>query len=144
MLFRSYLTPVLSVDPDIENDPAAKALFTDNDKKLVPDPITYDDWFQTASDQERSWAVGSRRLATVTAQLKSGESLSWAHFLDPNTGQLVPLQKLQAEGPKRRENRIGKVNDAIDQRRQLVAQVARFGYLSDTDIPTAQIGRAHV
>lgn len=136
---RCYLTPVLSVDPDIENDPAAKALFTDNDHKLVPDPVTYDEWFRTASDQERRWAVGARRLATVTNKLKPGESLSWAHFLDPNTGTLLPLKRLQAETPKRQEIRIGKVEDVIAQRRELAVQVARFGYLAPSpEAPQAE------
>lgn len=130
---RCYITPVLDVDPDIERDPAAKALFTDNDHKLVPDPVTYSDWFASASDQERRWAVGARRLATITNKLKPGESLSWAHFLDPNTGTLLPLERLQAETPKRQENRIGKVEDVIAQRRELTAQVFRFGYLSPPD-----------
>jgi len=135
---RCYLTPVLEVDPEIESDPAAKALFTDNDHKLVPDPVAYDDWFATASDQERRWAVGARRLATVTNKLKPGESLSWAHFLDPNTGTLLPLKRLQAETPKRQEIRIGKVEDVIAQRRELAVQVARFGYLA----PPAEAPRA--
>lgn len=127
---RCYLTPVLSVDPDIESDPTARALFTDNDRQLVPDPVTYADWFQTASDQERRWAVGARRLATVTGQLKPGEQLSWSHFLDPVTGTLLPLQHLQGETTKRRQARIGRVDDVIAQRRELTVQVSRFGYLS--------------
>ena len=131
---RCYLTPVLEVDPEIESDPAAKALFTDNDHKLVPDPVAYDDWFATASDQERRWAVGARRLATVTAQLKPDESLTWSHFLSPD-GQLLPLQKLQGETQKRRQARMGKVNDAIAQRRELVVQVSRFGYLGSPPEP---------
>lgn len=130
---RCYLTPVLSVDPDIENNPAAKALFTDNDRKLVPDPVTYADWFATASDQERRWAVGARRLATVTAQLKPGEQLTWSHFLEPTTGALLPLQRLQGETQKRRQTRIGRVDDVIAQRRELTVQASRFGYLIPPD-----------
>lgn len=130
---RCYLTPVLDVDPDIENDPSAKALFTDNDHKLVPDPVTYDDWFQTASDQERRWAVGARRLAIVSRQLAPGESLTWAHFLDPKTGQLLSLDTLRKETESARDARVDMVNDVIAQRRDLAIQVSRFGYLAPVD-----------
>ena len=130
---RCYLTPVLDVDPDIENNPAARALFTDNDHKLVQDPNVYSDWFANASDQERRWAVGARRLSAITAGLPSGQAPTWAHFIDPTTGQLLQLERLTAETPARREARMNRVAEVLAERERLARQVQRFGYLTAED-----------
>jgi len=130
---RCYLTPVLDVDPDIENNPAARALFTDNDHKLVQDPNVYSDWFANASDQERRWAVGARRLSAITAGLPAGQAPTWAHFIDPATGQLLQLERLIAETPARREARMNRVAEVLAERERLARQVQRFGYLTAED-----------
>jgi len=135
---RCYLTPVLDVDPDIENDPAAKALFTDNDKKLIPDPVTYDSWFQTASEQEKKWAVGARRLATVKAKMKPGESPTWSHFIDPVSGQLIDTQKLKNETSQRTQSRLDRMKDVLAKRKEIIVQVSRFGYLAQPQEPPAE------
>jgi len=140
---RCYLTPVLDVDPDIENNPAARALFTDNDHKLVQDPNVYSDWFANASDQERRWAVGARRLSAITAGLPAGQAPTWAHFIDPTTGQLLQLERLTAETPARREARMARVAEVLAERERLARQVQRFGYLTAEDggepLPTADL-----
>lgn len=130
---RCYLTPVLDVDPDIENNPAARALFTDNDHKLVQDPNVYSDWFANASDQERRWAVGARRLSAITAGLPAGQAPTWAHFIDPTTGQLLQLERLTGETPARREARMARVAEVLAERERLARQVQRFGYLTAED-----------
>ena len=130
---RCYLTPVLDVDPDIESNPAARALFTDNDHKLVQDPNVYSDWFANASDQERRWAVGARRLSAITAGLPAGQAPTWAHFVDPTTGQLLQLERLTAETPARREARMARVAEVLAERERLARQVQRFGYLTAED-----------
>ncbi len=130
---RCYLTPVLDVDPDIESNPAARALFVDNDHKLVQDPNVYSDWFANASDQERRWAVGARRLSAITAGLPAGQAPTWAHFIDPTTGQLLQLERLTAETPARREARMARVAEVLAERERLARQVQRFGYLTAED-----------
>ena len=130
---RCYLTPVLDVDPDIESNPAARALFTDNDHQLVQDPNVYSDWFANASDQERRWAVGARRLSAITAGLPAGQAPTWAHFIDPTTGQLLQLERLTAETPARREARMARVAEVLAERERLARQVQRFGYLTAED-----------
>lgn len=124
---RCYLSPVLDVDPAIENDPAAKALFTNNDKKLIPDPVTYSEWYQTASEQEKRWAVGTRRLATMRRKLD--REPTWSDFLHPETGQLMPVDELKAESAAQQETRASNVDDVIQQRREMTVQVSRFGYV---------------
>lgn len=133
---RCYLTPVFDADPAIENDPALKALFTDNDKKLVADPVVYSEWFNNATEQERKWAVGVRRLATAQKKLLPGEQLTWANVLDPVTGQLIPTDKLEGETDADRQARIDQVNEVIDRRRDLAVQISRFGYIQDPNPPT--------
>jgi SPP1 gp7 family putative phage head morphogenesis protein len=125
---RCYLSPVLTVAEHIENDPAAKALFTGNDKKLIPDPVTYSEWFDTATEQERKWAVGTRRLAAVK-KIKGAAPLAWADFLNPDTGQLLPVDALKGETAAQRQGRIDQVDEVIQQRRDLSVQVGRFGYV---------------
>lgn len=125
---RCYLSPVLDVADHIENDPAAKALFTGNDKKLIPDPVTYSEWFNTATEQERRWAVGTRRLATVQ-KIAKGRPVTWADFLNPETGQLLPVEDLKAETASQRQERTERVGEVIQQRRELAVQVSRFGYV---------------
>ena len=133
---RCYLTPVFDADPAIENDPALKALFTDNDKKLVADPVVYSEWFSNATEQERKWAVGVRRLATAQKKLLPGEQLTWANVLDPVTGQLIPTDKLEGETDADRQARIDQVNEVIERRRDLAVQISRFGYIQDPNPPT--------
>jgi len=132
---RCYLSPVLSMDPDIENDPAAKALFLTNDKKLIPDPVVYSEWFDTATEQERRWAVGAGRLKAATDRLAPGEALTWSAVLDPLDGQLVPVEDIKNESDDERKSRMDGVAAAIQTRRDLGIQVARFGYLEPPPPP---------
>jgi hypothetical protein len=132
---RCYLSPVLSVDPDVENDPAAKALFLTNDKKLIPDPVVYSEWFDTATEQERRWAVGAGRLKAATDRLAPGEALTWSAVLDPFDGQLVTIDDIKNESDKERKTRMDGVADTIQIRRDLGVQVARFGYLKPPPAP---------
>lgn len=126
---RCYLTPVLTEDNEILDNPETKKLFDDNEGNLVPDPNSYHDWFDTASAADRRWAVGSRRLSTMMDLLKPGESLSWAHFLDPKSGKLLDISQLKRETPEERAARVAMVQAELARRKELARQVHKYGFL---------------
>jgi SPP1 gp7 family putative phage head morphogenesis protein len=126
---RCWLTPVLTVDDDIKNDPAAQQLFTNHEANLIPDPTVYSDWFASTDRTQQRYAVGARRLNAILQSLQPGEVASWAHFINPKTGKLVDHKTLVAETPAARKARIAAVNAMLAERRELVRQVSKFGFV---------------
>jgi SPP1 gp7 family putative phage head morphogenesis protein len=126
---RCWLTPVLTVDDDIKNDPAAQQLFTNHEANLIPDPTVYSDWFASTDPTQQRYAVGARRLNAILQSLQPGEVASWAHFINPKTGKLIDHKTLVAETPAARKARIAAVNAMLAERRELVRQVAKFGFV---------------
>jgi hypothetical protein len=127
---RCYLSPVLTPADHIENNPDLKALFTDQRNDIIPDPQTYEQWFAQASDRERRWAVGTRRLRAAERRLEPGEPLTWASMINPRTGQLLPTETIVRETPRRRETRMAVVADIVAERSELHRQITKFGYLA--------------
>lgn len=134
---RCWVTPVLEVQKHIEEDPAAKAVFTDARGKLIPNPAVYTEWFDTASEEDKRRVVGARRLKVIRDRLVPGEKLSWGHFVDPKSGKLKDHESLATESPEQNKKRLAKFNDLIRQRKQLTHDVYTHGY-----IPPAQSGPA--
>ena len=126
---RCWLTPVLTIDDDIKNDPAAQQLFTNHEANLIPDPTVYSDWFASTDRTQQRYAVGARRLNAILQSLQPGEAATWAHFINPKTGKLVDHKTLVAETPAARKARIAAVNAMLAERRELVRQVAKFGFV---------------
>jgi hypothetical protein len=71
-------------------------------------------------------AVGARRYNEMEARL--GEAPSWAHFLDPETGDLLPREDLQTESPEDRETRVIDVLKLVGGNKELKSEVATFGF----------------
>lgn len=126
---RCSLSAVFRPSQRVENDPALKALFTDRAGEYIPDPRTYEQWFARASQKERQWAVGTRRLQAAQSKLQPGEQLRWANVIDPKTGSLLSDKQIRTETLAKRQNRIDKVDQVIDQRHQLYKAVTTFGYV---------------
>lgn len=125
---RCWLTPVINAEPRIVDDPAIRKVFKDASGRLIPDPAVYADWFSSVRPAEQRYAVGARRFGLMQSKLRPGEVLSWAQFIDPANGRLMPLDRLKSERPKTRERRLAKVMDLIDQRRRLMQHVAIHGF----------------
>ena len=125
---RCWITPIVNVQPQIEDDPAAKKLFTDAEANLVPDPASYADWFATATPGERRKAAGSRRLSAAQDRLPPGQTVSWVDVLKLN-GELLTAEELTRESEEARLARVKAVGDLIDRRRELARKIAQFGYL---------------
>lgn len=127
---RCYITPVMDIQPQVENDPAAKKIFADADKQLIPDPSVYRDWFANASAIERAKAVGASRLKAIQSIVGGYSKVDWSHMLDPVTGKLLTVQQIKNESMTQRNNRLAKVMDVLSKRKLLARQVAQFGYVS--------------
>lgn len=126
---RCYLIPVMDVIPHVENDPAAKALFSNPVEGYIPDPSSYSDWFRGATEPERRAVVGAGRYNAMQSLLGDGAPLTWEHFLNPKTGQLLAKDTLMRESPRARAARLAHARDVIDHRRILADAVSRSGYI---------------
>lgn len=132
---RCNLSPVFQPAEHIENDPALRALFTDRQGDIIPDPATYEEWFAQAPPSERRWAVGARRLRAAQDRLEPGEQLTWASVIDPRTGQLLNHDTIANETSRRRRARIAAVDEIVAERANLAQQVATFGYIPPEQPP---------
>lgn len=116
---RCYLSPVL-------REPGS--LPTSFTPATTPDPLVYHDWFLAADEKRRRLAVGARRYSAV--QAVAGKNIQWADFLDPKTGDLLPLAALKAETPAQRIDRLAKVRAMLGARRVQAQQVSQQGFLT--------------
>ena len=128
---RCWLSPVLAPPPEVTEDPARLAVFTTNADKVIPDPAEYSTWFDRANERRRKIAVGAKRYAAIQKQL-GNQPITWEHFLDPDTGDLVPLTQLQAESDAERAQRIAQVRSLIAERAVLIRTTSTFGFLPAT------------
>jgi hypothetical protein len=106
----------------------ASPIFQDAADHLIPDPLTFSQWFSRADETRRKLAVGVRRYATAKEIL--GHAPQWEDLLDPTSGRLLSLAELQDESPGERMMRVNKARALINQRGRQRAQVARMGFVS--------------
>jgi len=125
---RCWLTPVLEVQKHIEEDPAAKAVFTNARNELIPNPAVYTDWFERAPEHDQKRVVGARRMNMMRALLPN-HKITWGHFVEPDTGRLLDERELYRETPDERKQRLDKFAALISKRKELTRQVANYGYL---------------
>ncbi len=125
---RCHNSPVLAPDPAIADNPELLATFANASDQLIPDPVAYGDWFAQADERRRKTAVGSRRYSLVRGTL--GQDPDWAHFLDPESGELLPLATLKNEGHSDRAERVNRVRALMAHRRELIKQVQTYGFLA--------------
>jgi len=117
---------VLRSAADIENDPDRLAIFTNAQDKIIPDPLTYSEWFRQAGEQRRRIAVGTKRYSAVKDKL--GAHPSWEDFLDPQTGDLVTVNQLKNEDRQQRAERVQKVRTMMQRSRKLLKQTTVYGF----------------
>ena len=118
---RCWLTPVLTPLEELETAPE----FTTADDQLIPDPLTYSDWFSDADERRRKIAVGSRRYDFMADSLD--REPSWEDFLDPETGQLLSLASLKDESQDEQRERLTDVFGLFARLRGLLLRAARLG-----------------
>lgn len=123
---RCHLSEILKPPSWVQDKDRLKP-FTDNADKLIPDPSVYSDWFEKADERRRRIAVGSRRYQAVQTLLGTQEP-TYAHFVNPDTGDMLPIASLKAESAADRAARMAKVNAIAAERRQLIRTIATFGF----------------
>lgn len=122
------MSPVLATDPAFA-DPAMRELFAANADMLIgPDPVAYGEWFAAADERRRATAVGAKRLLAVK-QITGGK-IEWGHFIDPETGHLLPVAVLQGETKAARAARLKRVNALLAKRAADINSVRTFGFLA--------------
>lgn len=98
---RCYLSPVMR--PLEKVSPEQEQLFRNAERKVIPDPETYDQWFAGASTKQQKQAVGAARFNLVEDLL--GRQPEWTDFLNPHTGLLMGINQLRKESPSARTER---------------------------------------
>ena len=126
---RCWITPVLEIQSQIEEDPAAKALFTDNKGDLIPNPSVYTTWFKNANKEDQKKVVGAKRIAAVQARIGPSKSIDWSHFVDPKTGKLLDADFLANETNEAAEKRVASFKRLITKRDKLTQDVYTYGYI---------------
>lgn len=124
---RCYLSPVFKIDPAAEREPVVQHGIKDKNNRLVPDPTVYQEWFKTASHQDRVYAVGASRIAAAQERLKGSQKLDWAHFIDPRTGSLLSADSIERERSDTRLKRIRRNRSVFAWLKRLISKVARTG-----------------
>jgi SPP1 gp7 family putative phage head morphogenesis protein len=122
---RCTLAPCMA--PPDYLDASAFNLFKDNVNQLVPDPLTYSDWFSRATPRARRAAVGTRRYSAAREVL--GHEPGYEHFVDPDApdGSLLSLDQIRSESVGDRGRRLHRVHSAIKERGQLIRRVQLLG-----------------
>ncbi len=126
---RCWITPVLEIQTHIEEDPAAKAVFTDAAGRLIPNPAVYTQWFDKANQTDKEKVVGVKRLKLMKELVPIGQSIQWGHFINPETGKLLGFEELRVESEIQRKERVGKFDAVIAKRLELTKQVYTYGYI---------------
>lgn len=125
---RCGLSPVLSPNEYLLNDPAKMALFRERAGETGPNPATFSDWFDAADEKRRRLAMGTRRYSYLKDEV--GERLEYGHFVEPKTGDLMTMNQLRSEGSAEREARLNQVRQIIQQRRADIESLRIYGFLN--------------
>lgn len=122
---RCWPAPVLA--PPSNLAPKTRALFANNADAVIPHPAVYSEWFAQADEKRRTLAVGVRRYREMKRRL--GAEPEWEAFLNPRTGELLPLDKLRGESPAQRDRRTAQAKALVQERGAALRQVLTFGTL---------------
>ena len=98
---RCFLSPVLR--PLGKVSPEQEQLFRNAERKVIPDPETYDQWFAGANEKQKKQAVGVARFNLMEDIL--GRPPEWTDFLNPHNGLLMGVNQLRRETPAMRAER---------------------------------------
>ena len=123
---RCWLTPVLKVDHRITSDPDLAKVFTNASSDLIPDPVSYSDWFRQADEKEKAAAIGWERLMAIR---KRSDSPEWQDAMDPDTGKLLTADQIRSETDYRRKLRLERSGRILRKRRRLTQLVYNWGFI---------------
>jgi SPP1 gp7 family putative phage head morphogenesis protein len=127
---RCMASPVLTPPPDLAKNKRLRDAISQSQPSGIPDPSTYDQWFEKADPGRRKLVVGVGRYGEMQKHLKAQgveRDLEWADFIDAE-GRLLPVSDLLAESPLAREARRQLINSQLAQRRQALDSIRRQGF----------------
>lgn len=119
---RCWMNEVLTPLGSISNSPT----FHDAKGNLVPDQLTYADWWATATEKQRRAAVGSRRYDVVLAQ---SDNPQWIDFVSPK-GSLLSVEALKTESTQKRADRKERLRQVLRRNAKQRADVLQFGFVA--------------
>ncbi|WP_347245369.1 phage minor head protein [Thermogutta sp.] len=122
---RCMTVPVLKPPDALMGNPDAMDAFRRETQVLIPDPGSYTDWWERASEKERMTAVGVKRYQTVRKLLKRDPE--WIDFLAPD-GSLLSISQLRSENAEQRRARRLQVEAMLAKQRMAYRQVAATGW----------------
>lgn len=127
---RCHLSVVLRPPGEMLTPPRS-AVFQDVRDRVIPDPVSYQAWFDKAPEPLRRQAVGVRRYQAVAAQV---EQPRYADFIDPTEGDLMPVETLASETPAERLLRVGQALELIALRKGQIESLLMFGFLNQETV----------
>lgn len=95
---RCFVSPIWG---DLEG--LNKRRILQNASNIIPDPLIYNDWWQTAPDAQRKIAVGARRYAAGVK--KYGRKASYYYYID-DRGNLLSVDFITNEDPTAAKARV--------------------------------------
>lgn len=122
---RCFLSTILT-EPNIRT-PAQRNALAVLSRSPVPDPQVITDWYANQPESVRRQAVTPKRFNVMRDRL--GRDPHWAEVIDPGTGDLLPIAVLQDETQAATIARRFEVERLIAQRKDLLAEVGRFGFV---------------
>lgn len=122
---RCFLTPVLRAARELQDPGPTRDLFTGAAGRLVPDPLSYAEWFKQADVRRQKVSVGAQRYNAAAAVL--GRAPAYEDLVT-HGGELLPLHELKGESAVQRMERVAKVRVDMIRRREMARQTAIFGF----------------
>jgi SPP1 gp7 family putative phage head morphogenesis protein len=127
---RCMASPVLSPPPDLATNKSLRDALASSEPSGLPDPATYDKWFEGADAGRRKLVVGVGRYNAMEKYLREQglkRDLQWTDFID-SRGRLLPVGDLLAESSLDRQARKQLVGNQIRMRGKALADLSRQGF----------------
>jgi SPP1 gp7 family putative phage head morphogenesis protein len=128
---RCVSVPVFDVPQELRANPQLMQAMRTEANKIIPDPASYEDWWQVASTKQREMVVGVKRYDAVRRFLKQHMPHRQPEFADfiATDGTLLPISALQDQTLDQwRERRLA-VDLMIAQRRASYQVAASQGII---------------
>lgn len=119
---RCWMADVLALLDSLRDNPVIR----DAKGMLVPDVLTYEDWWSRATEKQRRAAVGTRRYDAMAAQT---DRPRWADFITAR-GELLSVERIGKETAQQRADRRAKLDAVLRRNAKQRADVLQFGFVA--------------
>ena len=80
--------------------------------RVIPNARVFSEWFDRQKERARIAIVGVKRYKAAKDK-KNGGTPNWTDFLNPKNGLLMTEEEIKKESPRKRANRILKINSMM-------------------------------